>query len=678
MLSHRLFAAGLMATVVAFAAACGGEESSDSCVASQCVTPPPNLCDGDTAIRFLPFGSCVDGACDYSPTTQDCEFGCADGACMDEPDPCDDVTCDDPPAATCDENTVVGYAEDGTCSDGDCEYEVVETDCRTGEVCSEGACVEAPDHCTDGTLNRDETDVDCGGARCPGCGEGLDCLGDEDCASGVCDDGTCAAASCSDGTANGAETDRDCGGPDCTPCRDGRVCEMARDCASGVCGDDDTCAAAACDDDVLNGAETDVDCGGGCDPCALGETCADDADCESGTCLDEICTAASCADDTINGDETDVDCGGETCAACPNESLCLEGADCRSGRCESGVCRAPACFDGEQGGRETDVDCGGPCEPCGEGESCRRDADCDTDYCNGGTCAVASCDDRTTNGDESDVDCGGAECDPCANGGICRASGDCESLVCDDERCQAPSCDDGVQNGDESDVDCGGTRCDPCDAGLACRAPADCMSLNCADAVCAAATCDDGILNGTETDLDCGGSCLACPVLTCDPDDPFSCAAECVAAEGFIPIGEETPGVWTIVGETGALALPNSTASSLQPPCMDGADTSGSEFGYLFVAPETGTYTVTTDGWDEEPENLADTWLYAVLAGCRVSYDDIDLGDACNDDASAGTSLSTIEIDLSEGDAVFFIVDGASFDENGRNYGLWVELLDEV
>ncbi len=34
--------------------------------------------------------------------------------------------------------------------------------------------------------NGNETDVDCGGGTCPGCGPGRDCLVASDCASNMC------------------------------------------------------------------------------------------------------------------------------------------------------------------------------------------------------------------------------------------------------------------------------------------------------------------------------------------------------------------------------------------------------------------------------------------------------------------------------------------------------------
>ncbi len=48
----------------------------------------------------------------------------------------------------------------------------------------------APSHCSDGTLNHSESDLDCGG-MCGGCADGQTCVDDFDCVS-TCVDGTCA------------------------------------------------------------------------------------------------------------------------------------------------------------------------------------------------------------------------------------------------------------------------------------------------------------------------------------------------------------------------------------------------------------------------------------------------------------------------------------------------------
>ena len=136
------------------------------------------------------------------------------------------------------------------------------------------------------------------GGKAEDCATGVGCTNDDDCASDVCDlsqtcpggvaCGTCAAPSCTDSKKNGLETATDCGGGTCAACADGLGCVANSDCVSGVCAStvasttgSGTCAAPACNDKVQNGLETDVDCGGGtCPQCPDGGSCKANSDCQ--------------------------------------------------------------------------------------------------------------------------------------------------------------------------------------------------------------------------------------------------------------------------------------------------------------------------------------------------------------------------------------------------------------
>ena len=420
------------------------------------------------------------------------------------------------------------------CADGlDCE---AGDDC-VGGVCADGVCV-AP-ACDDGVQNGDEVGVDCGGG-CPA-----------------------ACPSCEDRVRNQGEADVDCGGP-CAACGAGRACGGAEDCESGVCAAG-VCAAPACDDGVRNGAETGLDCGGGCGACPLQfevlqrrdivyqaldyallqvrlrsdrssteNWCREyEALCASlgpgyrptgcgvrfrdrggyATCFEEYGSFAT--DDSLGCNPSgavsnaarqagfeDADaqnsfgfhsCGGNNCSP----------VMCRGDHCNTALsyidldqpvgytlCRVARCANGVLDEGEADVDCGGArCEPCPDEAGCAVAADCESGVCADGVCAAPACDDGVLNGAEEALDCGGG----------CPA-------VC-------PTCDDGVRNGAESDVDCGGPECEPCAVGRACAAGEDCAERVCADGVCVAARCDDGVLNGAERNADCGGpDCEPCPL----------------------------------------------------------------------------------------------------------------------------------------------------------------------
>lgn len=187
--------------------------------------------------------------------------------------------------------------------------------------------------CTDGIRNGDEVDVDCG-AECPVCLAGKKCKDNQNCASALCDQGTCREASCSDGTQNGDESDRDCGGS-CPGCGNNGFCRTGADCVSVTCTGG-RCAAPTCTDGVQNGVEVDVDCGFDdptCPLCGDGKHCLSPDDCESYVCTNQACVGPSCSDDMLNGDEADVDCGGSCPTKCGAGKYCFEDADCASGSC---------------------------------------------------------------------------------------------------------------------------------------------------------------------------------------------------------------------------------------------------------------------------------------------------------------------------------------------------------
>ena len=152
--------------------------------------------------------------------------------------------------------------------------------------------------CLDNQKNGDETDVDCGGPACPKCALGKACTVDTDCGPGACVKNLCdfpPRATCNDNQKNGAETDVDCGGPKCPKCDDTKACAAASDCRSGQC-ESSACAAVAkaptCYDNQKNGAETDVDCGGPkCPSCNTGKGCVANGDCRS-----RKCNAGACAE----------------------------------------------------------------------------------------------------------------------------------------------------------------------------------------------------------------------------------------------------------------------------------------------------------------------------------------------------------------------------------------------
>jgi len=208
----------------------------------------------------------------------------------------------------------------------------------------------------------------------------------------VCRNGTCTLR-CADGSRDGAETDRDCGGG-CAGCGVGLMCLVNADCAASACDSvSSQCVSSQCIDHHRDGTESDTDCGGTCTTkCALGRTCGADADCISGACdaITLMCVASQCNDHHRNGSESDTDCGGGTCASCAVGKSCSLDSDCTTSACDAITltCVVSQCADHRVDGTETDVDCGGPsaCSRCVVGLRCMLNSDCTT----GHTCAPAT------------------------------------------------------------------------------------------------------------------------------------------------------------------------------------------------------------------------------------------------------------------------------------------------
>lgn len=122
-----------------------GRCNADPCDSVACTTPPAATCDGDTRVSYASDGTCVgDGMCDYTETREECAAGCTSGVCNDAA--CDAVTCDNPPGDRCDGETAVTYVQTGTCDDSSgtaiCDYAPTFNTCTyTGATCDQAACV---------------------------------------------------------------------------------------------------------------------------------------------------------------------------------------------------------------------------------------------------------------------------------------------------------------------------------------------------------------------------------------------------------------------------------------------------------------------------------------------------------------------------------------------------------
>ena len=117
----------LMIVVFLHLQGCGNDGAHDPCQDVSCNQPPADSCRDATVLLDYPaLGSCEadTGACNYVPTEVTCEHGCAAGRCLAE-DKCRGVVCDQPPDNTCqDGDTLRVYAAVGSCDadTGSCTY----------------------------------------------------------------------------------------------------------------------------------------------------------------------------------------------------------------------------------------------------------------------------------------------------------------------------------------------------------------------------------------------------------------------------------------------------------------------------------------------------------------------------------------------------------------------------
>ncbi len=91
------------------------------------------------------------------------------------------------------------------------------------------------DSCSDGMLDGDETDVDCGGS-CAKCAVGKGCSTGTDCQSASCSSGICCGVgtgNCDGNAANGCEANLLTDAKNCNSC--GNACPNNQSCANGMC-----------------------------------------------------------------------------------------------------------------------------------------------------------------------------------------------------------------------------------------------------------------------------------------------------------------------------------------------------------------------------------------------------------------------------------------------------------
>ena len=503
-----------------------GQCTNDPCAGVSCAQPPAPFCSNGTTLRtFSTQGVCASGSCLYTPSDTTCRFGCVAGRCTN--DPCQGVTCNQPPASACLNGTTLrAFTAAGVCSGGSCLYSPVDSTCQFG--CAQGACVGNP----------------CQGVTC-GTPPASTCVNATTrrtfSTSGTCSGGACSYASsdtaCQFGCTNGACVGNPCQGVTCnmapaSTCVGAntlRTFSTSGTCSSGACSyaSSDSacafgCASGACVGNPCQGVSCNTPPAATCvNPTTLRTFST------AGTCSNGACSYTSqettCAFGCANGACTGNPCQGVTCSM-PPANTCLNATTLRTfnsgGTCSGGACSYSSadttCPFGCTGGACTGNPCTGvtcnmpPANACLNATTLRT---FNSGTCSGGACSYSSADTTCPFG--------------CA-GGACTGN-PCTGVTCNMP--PAPTCvNPTTLRSFSPSGSCSGGSCSYTAAESTC--PFGCANGACTGNPCQGVTCNtppaSTCLNPTTLrSFSSGGTCAggACSYTPADTTCPFGCAS---------------------------------------------------------------------------------------------------------------------------------------------------------
>ena len=485
MRSDRLFFMGCCLVACMGLVSCDDGGKSSCMFSEDCGDTSVYRCDLQTmsCVEINP-AHCKNGKVDADETDVDCGGTC--GACAV------DKKCG------VNKDCVTGFCDTNAkkCSVMACENDLECSGISDGK-CYEGACFS----CSNGVLDGDETDVDCGGALCGAkCPNDKVCKADSDCENGTCASGKCAGEPASQADLNTIVINEIMGAPDKKKVFNQATAALQCEFIELVNTLDKPQSLAGV---TLNFLRTDDGQNKQTTVPLEGTVPAKSAfvvftkECETLpmmpadvihkqlTMTEFITNSAtfkvwlSSKDDEgndVKGNEVELSGqkqgtsnvrpkDGDASSAFVLHNTLSDYVSspgyCSNGGVLSKNCEiVDTCSNGIKDGIETDIDCGGTmCGSCAEGQKCAADTDCNTGFCDPDkkVCAIKTC--------ETNEDCGG-------------------DATCKDGACvPAPTCSDNIKNQDESDVDCGGS-CDKCENGKTCASDKDCATGECTNGVC--------------------------------------------------------------------------------------------------------------------------------------------------------------------------------------------------
>jgi hypothetical protein len=449
---------------------------------------------------------------------------CAAGSCVNATSPCS-----------------AGYADcDGDTSNG-CEVDVSSDSvncgacgniCATGQVCSQGQCVNASINCPVGF-------ADCNAISADGCE--VNTLTDQS-NCGSCSTSCPSGSSCANGQCQGNGGQVVCAGALVDPRTDvlncggcGKACptiaHAADACVDGVCVTQCSQGYGDCDGTLANGCEADLQSNSGnCGFCA--RVCGSDSTCTQGACLPKStpCSAGfdDCDANPTTGCETNLATDANNCGACGNKcSLPNATPACTANACTIAACNAGyADCDGDPAnGCEVSINTSAHCGVCtlscnfpNASSTCSNGA-CTLVTCNAGW---GNCDGNSANGCEADLSTSNSNCGAC--GLVCDNGRTCKQGTCTQTTpvCVGnyADCDGLAANGCEMDIGLSVDNCGAC--GNKCSLPnatPACSNRACTISICNSGfgNCDNNATNGCEVNL------------STDPNNCGSCNRICGA-----------------------------------------------------------------------------------------------------------------------------------------------------
>ncbi|MEW6431828.1 MAG: hypothetical protein AB1730_10000 [Myxococcota bacterium] len=503
----------------------GSGGGTGSCDNVTCGSPPPNACDDAQTIRiYEASGTCNAGQCSYAARTETCTGGCVNGACLNNP--CQGVTCNTPPANRCfDASTLVVASTAGTCSAGTCRYAESLVPCQFG--CANGACVNDP--CAGRTCNQPpatfclsattlrtyQTAGTCSGGSC--LYQPTDATCPFGCANGACNNDPCAGRTCNQPPAAACITPTTlrvfsstgtCSGGACTYAPQDTTCQFG--CINGACAND-PCAGVSCNTPPANSclnpttlrtwATPGACAAGACSYLPQDTTC--QFGCANGACNNNPCAGVSCnappAASCVNATTLRTftapgSCSGGACSYAPQDTTCQYG--CANGACANDPCAGVTCTTP-------------PASACVTPSTLRTFAP--SGVCSGGACsytpADTTCQFGCSNGRCENDPCAGVSCTTppartCVNGAarVYSPTGTCAGGTCGYTYTDT-LCTNGCANGVCNPPACGGVTCNSPPAPT-------CTSANRMRTYFPLGICQANVCSYTSYDVDCSQGCI--------------------------------------------------------------------------------------------------------------------------------------------------------------------------